>query len=50
MVCFGAKGSAGSCALTMDLDGDGRAEKITVEGGAMEGPLVAVDQIGRAHV
>lgn len=43
MVCFGAKGSAGSCALTMDLDGDGRAEKITVEGGAMEGPLVAVD-------
>ena len=42
LICLGAKSADDHCALSLDVDGDGRTERITVEGGGIEGPLVAI--------
>lgn len=44
IVCLRAGNLTDRCELRVDIDGDGRTERITVEGGGMEGPLVAISQ------
>lgn len=43
IVCLAAKLPADHCTLSIDIDSDGHTEKVMVEGGALEGPLVAID-------
>jgi hypothetical protein len=46
-VCSGAKDR---CAIDVDLDRDGRKERLTVEGGGVEGALVAIGPGGKRWV